>query len=237
MAYRMKRFAQRIGLVMIFFLLGGLCYIVQVKIEVISPANHPETLLYLPSGKCLKPLMLGFDELAADFLWIKAIGYFGGHSLTDKSYKWLYHLLDLTTTLDPHFRYPYEFGGIILSAEQGDVEQSNKLLMKGRQYHPKYWRFPFYLGFNKFFYQKDAPSAAHFLAQASSLPGHPAYLPKLSASLYAYAGQRDTAIDFLTRMCEDLRDPELKYMLMEKASLLEQGILPKTLQGLLVADP
>lgn len=216
----------------LFFCTIFFCYYLQKKIEVIAPVNQPETLLYLPSGKYLKPLMLGFDQIAADILWIKAVSYFGGHYLTDKSYQWLYHILDLITTLDPYFRYPYEFGGVILSMEKGDVEQSNKLLEKGLKYHPEYWRLPFYLGFNYFFYLKDFEKAAHYISEAAKLEGHPPYLPKLAASLFAHLGQKDIAMTFLNQMYQSMEDPIIKEMLSQKIEDLKEGLLPKTLLDL-----
>jgi len=208
-------------------------YQVQRRIETISPSNSPETLLYLPSGKYLKPLVLGFDQAAADLLWLKVIGYFGDHYLTDKNYQWLYHILDLTTTLDPYFRLPYEFGGIILSLEKGDIDQSNALLRKGIKYHPTYWRLPFYLGFNYFFYLKDPATAAGYISRAASLPDHPPYLPKLAASLYASAGDKEMAVEFLLQAYLTSEDPRLKENILQKISDLQQGKLPKSLEKIL----
>ncbi|MEW6379239.1 MAG: hypothetical protein AB1611_06495 [bacterium] len=225
------------GLKVIFFmmLIGAvlLVYQVQKKIETISPSNNPESLLYLPSGKYLKPLMLGFDQMAADILWLKVIIYFGDHYLTDKNYQWLYHILDLTTTLDPYFRLPYEFGGIILTLEKGDIDQSNSLLRKGIQNHPDYWRLPFYLGFNYFFYLKDPKTAARYISRAASLPDHPPYLPKLAASLYAYAGSKETAINFLDQIYQNTEDPWLKENIAQKITDLQKGKLPQSLEGIL----
>lgn len=211
-------------------------YQVQKKIEVISPSGSPETLLYLPSGKYLKPLMIGFDQIAADLLWLKVVSYFGGHYLTDKSYPWLYHILDLTTTLDPYFRLPYEFGGVVLSVEKTDVSQSNALLMKGIRYYPDYWRLPFYLGFNYFFYLKDPETAALYISRAASLPGHPPYLPKLAASLYAHAGHKDIALSFLNQIYQNAEDPALKESISQKISDLQEGKLPSSLGEVLEAE-
>ena len=211
-------------------------YRVQKKIEVISPSASPETLLYLPSGKYLKPLMIGFDQMAADLLWIKVVGYFGEHYLTDKSYPWLYHILDLTTTLDPYFQIPYEFGGIVLSVEKTDIDQSNALLMKGMQYFPDYWRLPFYLGFNYFFYLKDPEIAAVYISMAASLPGHPPYLPKLAASLYTRAGHKDTALSFLNQIYQNTDDSSLKESISQKISDLQEEKLPFSLGEALKAE-
>ncbi len=89
-----------------------------------------EDLKYLPSGKFLKGVALSFDEIAADLLWIKAIAYFGEHAQADQDFTWLYHILDITTTLDPLYSDPYEFGGIVLATELGDIDKSIDILKK-----------------------------------------------------------------------------------------------------------
>ena len=231
----MKRTCIRVFILSAFLITLFFCYKTQKTIDVISPANKPEMLMYLPSGKYLKPLMLGFDQIAADVLWIKAIGYFGGHYLTDRNYQWLYHILDLTTSLDPYFRYPYEFGGVVLAVEKEDFEQSNKLLKKGMRYHSDYWKFPFYLGFNSFFRLKDSETAARYISTAATLPDCPSYLPKLAASLYTQSGKKETALNFLNRMYNDLEVPWLKKSLAHKIVNLQKGVLPKSLGEILAS--
>ena len=61
-------------------LLFGATFSLQLRLDGIKKGKGDfETLLYLPSGRFLKPAALGFDELLADFLWVKAVTYFGGH--------------------------------------------------------------------------------------------------------------------------------------------------------------
>lgn len=217
----------------IVLILLFLCiYSIQVHIDNSYQQDREERLLYLPSGKFLKPACLGFESLVADLLWIKAIGYFGGHYLTDRSYKWLYHILDLLTTLDPLFRYPYEFGGVVLSIEGGNPEQGTLLMEKGIIHHTEYWRLYFYLGFNYFYYHKDFKTASRYITKAAQLPGHPAYLPKLAASLLTSSGEKNTALSFLRQLYENTEDEWLKHQIKEKIDEILAGVLPKTLEGL-----
>ena len=59
-----------------------------------------QPLLYLPKGRYLKPLTLNYHNIVADFLWIKAITYFGEHYITDQKYDWFYHMLNLVEKYD-----------------------------------------------------------------------------------------------------------------------------------------
>ncbi len=186
-------------IIIIFLLICA--YFLQYNIENIKKVYPQfESLLYLPTGKFIKLAVLGFDEVAADILYVKAIGYFGGHYLSDKEYQWFYHILNITTTLSPTFKDPYEFGAIVLALEVGEVENSNRLLKKGIKHNPRYWRLPFYLGFNYFFHLGDYQTAAYYMECASSLPGAPAYLPSFASRLYAEAGNPEYAIEFLTQI-------------------------------------
>ena len=77
-----------------------------------------ERILYVHSGEAVKRMALGFDALAADVYWIRAIQHYGGDRRTGsgpRRYELLYPLLDLTTTLDPYFTIAYRFGAIFLS--------------------------------------------------------------------------------------------------------------------------
>lgn len=189
-----------------------------------------ERLLYLPSGKHLEIVSLGFPSLAADLLWMKAIGYFGSHALTDLQYPWLAHILDLVTTLDPQFRYPYYFGGIVLSVAAEHAEESNRLLRKAMLRYPGDWRFPFYTGFNHFYYLGDSERAAAFISYAASLPGSPEYLPRLAASLLAESGSLDAAIRFLEVMAENTRDESVRRGIEVKIANLRAGRVPTAIR-------
>ena len=93
-------------------------------------AAAPTTSLYVTSGTALRRLTAGYNALAADLYWIRAIQYYGGIKLTagrrsrrrrpsttaaPTDYQLLYPLLDLTTTLDPRFNIAYRFGAIFLA--------------------------------------------------------------------------------------------------------------------------
>jgi hypothetical protein len=188
-----------------------------------------EKILYLPNGKFLKPAVLGFDTVAADYYWLRTIGYFGGHYMADKKYPWMAHILDLVTDLDPRFRIVYYFGGIVLALEAEQPEESTALLKKGMRQFPDYWKFPFFVGFNYFYYQADFASAAEYISLAASLPGRPEYLPRLAASLWARAGKTDDAVAFLRTVEAAVDDERVKENLRKKIADLEAGIVPDSL--------
>lgn len=181
------------------------------------PGQAVESFQYLPSGAFLKGAALGFDEALADYLWIQALGYFGGHSQTDRQFPWLAQLIDAATTLDPYFQDPYEFGGVVFGYVLNDVERSNAIFAKGManvpRQHKRYWYFPFYTAFNYMYYRGDYATAARYLEQAAQFPQRPAYLPLLVARLYANTDNPAVAIPFLEEMKERAATPEMRVEL------------------------
>ncbi|MBF0118222.1 MAG: hypothetical protein HQK79_05255 [Desulfobacterales bacterium] len=179
------------------------------------PRHHPsEDLKYLPSGKFLKSITLSYDEILADLLWIKALAYFGEHYVGDRTYDWLYHILNITNILDPLFEDPYEFGGIILGHEIGNIEKSMAILNEGiknvPKNHPRYWYLYFFTGLNYMFFYQDYVKTAYYLEQAAKFPKSPPYLPLLVAKLYTKANKSETAISFLEEIEKSTKSPEMK---------------------------
>ena len=199
----------------LMFLVGTLTF--STKIDKNFPKITYEDLKYLPSGKFVKGMSLGFDEMLSDLFWIKALAYFGGHAATDQDYTWLGHILNLVTTLDPYFHDPYEFGGIVLANEVENVDQSTRLLKEGMinvpKDHPRYWYLPFFIAFNYMYHKVDYLTAAQYLEQASKFPKSPKYLPYLVSRLYADSNSPEAAVIFLTEMIKSTKDENLERRL------------------------
>tara|TARA_Y100000031_G_C8158353_1_gene355682 strand:+ start:109 stop:1008 length:900 start_codon:yes stop_codon:yes gene_type:complete len=215
-----------------FFILYAALFLSQTQIDKTRTRySKVEDMKYLPSGQFLKGAALAYDELFADYLWIKALVYFGEHYQTDKAYEWLYHLLDIVVTLDPYFEYAYELGGIVLAYWIKDVNHSIKLLKKGMinvpKTHKRYWTIPFFLGFNYMYYKKDFSAAARYLEQASKYPGHPRYLPFLVARLYANDRDPEIAIKFLTEIYHSTENEKAKKDIQKRINevIVERDIL------------
>lgn len=196
---------------LIIVILSVSIYFIQTRISRYKGLEYKiESFMMLPKGEYLKPIVLGYEQIAGDIIWLKTIQVLGEEAVTPRGYDWVYHALDVVTTLDPKFSYAYEFGGVTLAVLGKQPELSNKLLEKGLKENPGIWQIPFYLGFNNFFYFQNYKLAAAFMAKASEIPGHPEYLPKLAARLYVEAGDPDVALDFLYRMYKETKDAKVK---------------------------
>jgi len=195
----------------------------QLDRERLPRERMEEKLIYVPGGKVIKIASLGFHAVLADIMWVRAVMYFGEHYLTDKNYDWLYNLLDATTTLDPKNILAYRFGGTLLALERGDVEKSIAILKKGIRENPdEDWRLYFLLGFNYFYYLNDYDSAAKYLDRASRMPGHPNYLPRLAARMYAKSNKPEVAIEFLEEMYQQHDDENVRAAILDRLNTLEK---------------
>jgi tetratricopeptide (TPR) repeat protein len=164
------------------------------------PEPSPKRLLYLRSGDSARRAMLTFDALAADIYWIRAIQHYGRDKKSDRvegRFELLQPLLDLTTTLDPHFNIAYRFGAIFLSFVPpngpGRSDQAIELLMKGLRHNPERWQFAYDIGFVHYFSTKDYAEAARWFNRAADMPHAPGWVRSLAARTSIEGGDVDGA--------------------------------------------
>ena len=212
-----------------------------------------QDLAHLPKGEYLKPALLGYHHLAADVLWLRLVQVIGQKRNTADEYEWMYHALDVITTLDPQYAYAYQVGGTVLTELAHRIDLSNRILEKGADANPTVWWLPFNLGYNHFFYLGDPARAAGYIAQAARLPGGPAYLPGLATRMYAEAENPVVALEFLaamwaqtdnsyvkaeleTRMKELIIERDVRSLERAVAQYRERnGLFPKDVQALVAA--
>jgi hypothetical protein len=169
-----------------------------------------ERLAQLPAGESLKPALLGYHHLGADLLWLRFVQVLGKKRNTPDEFEWMYHALDVITTLDPQYAYAYQVGGIVLTELAHRVDLSNRILQKGAEANPEVWWLPFNLGYNYYFHLHDPGRAAEYVARAARLTGGPAYLPGLATRMYAEANNPDVALDFMSAMWRQADNPIVK---------------------------
>jgi hypothetical protein len=209
-----------------------------------------EELAQLPRGELLKPALLGYHHLGADVLWLRFLQVLGKKRNSADEYEWIYHALDVITTLDPQYEYAYYVGGVVLTSLADRVDLSNRLLDKGFKANPTVWNIPFLLGYNHYFILGDAAKAADYIAAAARLPDGPSYLPGLATRMYAEASNPDTALQFLEALWQQTQDAEMREVLEKRAKEVmierdiqrletavqqyrsQRGYLPGTLQDL-----
>ena len=117
--------------------------------------------LYVPRPEHARFWSLGFAPVLGDLYWLEALQVVGGETgRTDRHAPLIARLIELVTSLDPWVDHPYRFAALWLTDSPRSVERANALLEKAIAYHPREWRNPYYLGFNRFFYLEDRLGAA-----------------------------------------------------------------------------
>lgn len=173
-------------------------------------------LSYLPKGEYLRIAVLGYRQIAADLIWMRAIQHFGGRKATISDYLWAYHAVDVLTDLDPKFAFAYQAAGTILAVWANHPRESAAILTKGMLHNPEVWQLPFYLGYDYYYELNDPIAAGKYFRIAALLPGSPAYLPRLAARMTVEAGDPDAALEFLQRLHQQTRDEQLREGLVRR---------------------
>jgi tetratricopeptide (TPR) repeat protein len=185
-----------------------------------------EGLAQLPQGEYLKPALLGYHHAGADALWLRLLQVVGKKRNSADEYEWIYHALNVITTLDPQYAYAYYVGGNILGDLANRPDLSNRLLEKGASANPDVWNIPFLLGYNYYFLLGDPAKGAEYIMQAARLPDGPSYLPGLATRMAAEAGSPDTALAFLEARYREMHDQEMREFLANrmKEVIIERDI-------------
>lgn len=189
-----------------------------LSLQAFREARHPlppvsSDVLYFRGGAAVSRAALGFDAILADIYWIRAIQHFGGTQRaqeSDKTYKLLYPLLDLTTTLDPHFNIAYRFGAIFLSEPHpvgpGRADLALTLLERGLAADPKRWQYAQDAGFVHYWYRQDYKSASEWYDRASRIEGAPWWLRSMAATTLAEGGDRRSSRQMWQQLYETSDD-------------------------------
>src|SRR5882762_2394335 len=203
-------------------------------------AKIEEEQLYV-NGKTVKRLSLGFNGLAADWYWMRALQYVGLKVLNTPreiqlddlgqlNVKLLAPLLDTATTLDPEFMEPYEYAAVVLPGV--NVEDAIRIARKGIAVNPSAWRLYQHLGYI-YWQQKDFKAAAEAYGRGATTPGAPSWMEAMKAKMLAEGGSLATAREIYLHMYQEAGDEQVKEMahrhLMRLDSLGERDGLRKIL--------
>lgn len=167
-----------------------------------GPGTQPEEVRYLPPPAVARRLAFGYEQLAADLMWIRTVQYFGEHLETDGKFPRLRPLLEVTVGIDPHFIEAYRYGALFLWIA-GDTDATLAFLEEGYRQNPERWEMPHDLGRISFLQLHDYARALRWWTITERLPGAPAYLPRFLARLQGKAGNVETAIELWEAIAAD----------------------------------
>lgn len=174
-----------------------------------------QEVLYMPSGKALKRMSLGYSSLLADVYWTRAVQYFGNKHLRHSTrYDLLAPLLEITTDLDPHLMVAYQSGAIFLSQQPpegaGQPDKAVALLEKGLRENPTYWRLYFTLGFIHYLERHDLKAAQQAFEKGSEVPGALPWMKVMAARMAENSDDVHTALDLWKNIYDEDIDKTIR---------------------------
>ena len=162
--------------------------------------------------RTIRPVPLGPDSATGISSDLKHLLYQQKSSgLVD----YIYPMLDRVTTVDPHFIFPYLFGGVYVLIDTGDIESARRLLEKGYKSNANRWEFPFYLGWIHWMYLGDMEVTYGYLSEAVEKEGCPAFVMDLFAGLSRNLGRNELTRLYLEGLLESTENPEMRGRIEE----------------------
>jgi len=175
----------------------AVCVAAVVVYQISRPAKvSADPAVFVPSPAFFEKLSPGFRTSIADAYYLATVQYYGEHLKSDQRFDSLPAMVDLVTTLSPHFKRAFFFGAFAL-IDAGRPDVAYRILERGFRENRNDWHFPAYLGFFAYTYgaAKDRDAlAAEWYGKAAAIPGRPDYLPRIAAALLAKGGQTEKAI-------------------------------------------
>ncbi|MFI5058186.1 MAG: hypothetical protein ACHQLQ_08360 [Candidatus Acidiferrales bacterium] len=198
----------------------------QLRIDARRAELHQERdELALSSGKLLKAMSLEYAPLMADIYWTRVVQYYGDkRAHEDPNFDLLWPLLDITTTLDPQLIVAYRFGSTFLSEPPargaGRPDLGVRLVERGIQANPEYWRLYEDLGFIYYFNEKDYPKASAAFLEGSKKPHALVWMKILAAKVAEQGESRETSVFLWNELYNSATDPQIKKNALMHLQLL-----------------
>jgi tetratricopeptide (TPR) repeat protein len=185
----------------------------------------PDDVLSLPSSKVLRHVSLGYNTLAAELYWTRAVQYFGSkHHSHSSRYELLYPLLDITTDLDPKLLVAYQFGSIFLAQSPpegaGQPLQAVELVEKGIRRNPENWQLHYNLGWILASELKDYQAAYQVFQRGAQMPGASPAMGVLAAAMAQHGGDIATARLLWTQIYETTENTAIRANAIKRLKAL-----------------
>ncbi|MCP4806450.1 MAG: hypothetical protein GY913_22020 [Proteobacteria bacterium] len=206
-------------------LLGGWgAHLAQQEVDVgRREADAQRDLLVMPSAQATRVATLDLHGPAAAVMWVRSVLEFGeklGRWSDPEWQRWFSRMIETTVTLDPAWRTPFFFGGVMLRVA-GNAELSTDVFVRGHESFPDDSYFPFAAGMNAYLLDEDYDEAARWLLIAAELPDAPDWYRISAATIKRSGEDRPTAVRYLREEVAQTSDPALRSGLLARIATLE----------------
>ena len=178
----------------------------------------------LPPPSFLPVLSFGYNELAADLIWIQTISYFAEQLIKKRDLGYLRRYTECALILDDRFKAVYRYTPSMYMTHgdkltNKDVQYAIGLTKRGYKQWPDDWRFPLNIGSYYMFELKTRDkeqkkawkrTGADWIREAALIGAGIPWLPSLAAKIYSEQGQRDLAIRHLREIFLATKDERMR---------------------------
>jgi tetratricopeptide (TPR) repeat protein len=174
-------------------------------------------VLYVPRPAVIRVLSFGYEDLVADWLWLRTITYYGGWRRQDHGVAFFQTLAETVLELDPNFTEGYRFAAVVMADDLGRIDEAIALLEKGMAAMPQNWWLPFEAGFLEYTVRLDDQAAYRWFERAARIPGAPDTPRRFAAFVASRAGALEVSYELWRVVAETaeskaLREKALQYM-------------------------
>jgi hypothetical protein len=160
--------------------------------------GHYVQRIDIPSSDVIRLAALGYDNLYADFLTLRAVQMFGASWRTPEGVEDatapIFNYFDVLTDLDPHFVPVYELANLIISDDKGDHKRGLEIIRKGIMHNPRDWKLP-YLGMYTSLWGLDDPDSARIFLHFAQNARAPEHVLRMNEYIERQSGQYFSAFD------------------------------------------
>lgn len=192
-------------------------------------------VVFVPDRRLSRIMGMGYDQAAADLLWLRTLGYFSKRFVRSREYAWLEHFVHQIIDLDPYFRKVYQWAGA--SVLYGRRFTNENVLLSNRIYERAMAQFPddyepaYRIGLNYYIEMKakDPAERRHFkeqglayLEQAANSPQAPPLIRNFVASVSSKLGKTQLARQYLIDLYLATTDPDVRESLRARITRLDE---------------
>lgn len=212
------------------------------KIDDLSTAGVD--LVYVPDQTSTRLLFLGYDQAAADVVWLQSIQYLGTR-INDRQQKWLKAFVDRVIELDPRFRTVYMWAGAMMiysrTFTNPNIRLSNSFYEQAMERYPDDYEPAYRLGLN-YYVELHAKNPAEkrrfqelglsYLERAANAGNAPPQIRRLVAGISSKLGRKDLQCMYLTEAMLSATMPAIRERLKVRLKRADCSILNDSTHGL-----
>jgi hypothetical protein len=192
-------------------------------------------VVFVPDKRLSRIMGLGYDQAAADLLWLRTLSYFSKRFVHSRKYSWLEHFVHQIIDLDPYFRKVYHWAGA--SVLYGRRFTNENVLLSNRIYERAMAQFPddyepaYRIGLN-YYVEMKSPDKAElrryreqglaYLERAANSPHAPELIRNFVASISSKLGKTQLARQYLIDMYMATTDPDMREGLKDRIAALDK---------------